>query len=331
MQSPKVTAEEIIAAYRETGSVWKAAKKVGLCGQSVWERLTRLGYRLPGSQWTEEENAALREMAGRASMADIAKALGRPYASVASRLSALGISGRVPKVRGDGLRGTGLTKSVTTQLAKELATFNGRLTHFCKQRGLKVDIVVKALQKHTPAFWAEYSRTASGLAEATCEYCRQPFYPLNKKQRTCTRKCQAHLRSDRQYFNGQRRNTIGMAEGVCQVCERERKSLHSHHVWGKEHDPDATFLIAVCAGCHELIGRLASMTICGDPEFFERLLIFAKMRRDGARRPLGFHCYVEFDELTQDEIDAEHESADEADVAHEAEMAEGAAVGSGGA
>jgi molybdenum-dependent DNA-binding transcriptional regulator ModE len=41
----KHTVEELIEAYKETGSVWKAGKKLGIPGQSVHSRLSALGYK----------------------------------------------------------------------------------------------------------------------------------------------------------------------------------------------------------------------------------------------------------------------------------------------
>ena len=39
----KATDEQVCDAYATTGSVWKAAKLLGMCGQSVHERLQKLG------------------------------------------------------------------------------------------------------------------------------------------------------------------------------------------------------------------------------------------------------------------------------------------------
>ena len=44
----KATDEEIIAAYGETNNVWKAAEILGMCGQSVHERLKRLKINCEG-------------------------------------------------------------------------------------------------------------------------------------------------------------------------------------------------------------------------------------------------------------------------------------------
>jgi len=52
----KRTNDEILKAYSETGSVWKAAEILGICGQSVHERLQKLGankvQRLP--KWKQD-------------------------------------------------------------------------------------------------------------------------------------------------------------------------------------------------------------------------------------------------------------------------------------
>src|SRR3989442_4726231 len=50
----RVTNEELVAAYKDTGSIWKAGKRLGLCGQSVHERLRRLGYEMTHQSWTVE-------------------------------------------------------------------------------------------------------------------------------------------------------------------------------------------------------------------------------------------------------------------------------------
>lgn len=297
-----VTSEQIVAAYKETGSVWKAAKRLGIAGQSVHDRMVRLGHPMPSQRWTDEEHAELRRLAGQCTLSEIVRRLGRPYGSVATKLSALGLTNQVRvakrKLR---LRGTGFNSTTTKQYLKELMAFDGTVTRFCRQRGLDVDILVKAAQHFEPDFWKQYTATKAAGELKRCEYCNADFYPANNVQRTCSRRCQAHARNDRKYFNGQRKTTIGLSEGVCQICLQEKQMLASHHVWGREHDPQAEFLIAVCRGCHQLIGMLASTKFAADSGFIERTVIFALMRRHGARRPPGYHCYVDIDELTAEE------------------------------
>lgn len=51
----------ILQKYEELNSVWAVGTAVGLCGQSVHERLTKLGIKMEGSgrNWTEKENSEL--------------------------------------------------------------------------------------------------------------------------------------------------------------------------------------------------------------------------------------------------------------------------------
>lgn len=57
----KVNNEELIAAYKQTGSVWKAAEIVGMCGQSVYERLSKLGIINRMNLWTLDDDKVLLE------------------------------------------------------------------------------------------------------------------------------------------------------------------------------------------------------------------------------------------------------------------------------
>jgi hypothetical protein len=302
---PKLaTTEQIIEAYKETGSVWKAAKKLGLCGQSVWERLKRAGYSLPGSKWTEDEINELIALAGHCTLAEIARRLARPYGSIATKMSDMGLTNRIRAAnKAVSLRGTGLTAVSVKRMTRELQTFDGALSQFCRQRGFSIDVIVKAIQKYEPLFWEQYTKEHAATAAQPCAYCNADFYPMTKKQKTCSRKCQAHLRSDKQYFNGQRKTTIGLSEGICQICLQPKKSLSSHHVWGKENDEQADFLIALCNGCHQILGQLASSKRSSDSDYLERLIIFSAMRRNGTARPVGYHCYVELEEMTQEEVE----------------------------
>ena len=56
----RVADQDLVAAYNRTKNIWKAAEEVGLCGQSVWERLKRLKVRLSHPQWTDEEAQLLK-------------------------------------------------------------------------------------------------------------------------------------------------------------------------------------------------------------------------------------------------------------------------------
>lgn len=55
----KATNEQLVESYVRLGSVWKVAKEFSMCGQSVWERVRRLGFE-DKDQWTREQLEELR-------------------------------------------------------------------------------------------------------------------------------------------------------------------------------------------------------------------------------------------------------------------------------
>ena len=56
----KVPDEVIIEAYNRIGNVWKVAEEVGLCGQSVHERVKRLGLKTNNPHFTDSEIERLK-------------------------------------------------------------------------------------------------------------------------------------------------------------------------------------------------------------------------------------------------------------------------------
>jgi Holliday junction resolvase len=55
----KATDAQVLAAYAKDGSCWKAAERLGMCGQSVHERLVRLGHIRPLRRLRAEETERL--------------------------------------------------------------------------------------------------------------------------------------------------------------------------------------------------------------------------------------------------------------------------------
>ena len=92
----KVADDVIIAAYKETGNVWKTAKKVGLCGQSVHERLVKLGIELNSNPFTEQDMDRLRREylifrdAGK--IADLAALMGRTKQFICRKAKEIGLT-----------------------------------------------------------------------------------------------------------------------------------------------------------------------------------------------------------------------------------------------
>lgn len=302
-----VPIEEIVSAYKDTGSVWKSAKRLGLCGQSVHERLKSIGWKMQSQKWTREELDELSELAKNLTIGEISRRLGRPYYGVAIKLSRLGIplsSKKVPTLKIP--RGSGFDRANVKKLLTDLERSSVTIYRFCRAQGIALDLFVRALQQYFPERWEQYTATHSTLSQIACAYCDRQFIPMTKKQKTCSRKCQGDRRRDLAYFGGNRRNTIGLNEGVCQLCQRrDVKGLSSHHVLGKENDQENTFLVALCPGCHQLVGTLAARKFTDSEIGWENLITLCMARRMAERdgNDVGVHACVDMEWLTDEDIE----------------------------
>jgi hypothetical protein len=303
-QQQRFASEDIIAAYRETGSVWKAAKQLGMCGQSVWERLRALGYAMASSKWTGEELTELRSLIDHCTLSEIAMRLGRPYNGVAIMASRLGIVTR----HGNRLkrripRGSGLTKPVVHRLVEDLQRWGGSIRAFCRARGLSIDLFAAAVQTHEPETW-RLMAWQRGLAEKVCPECGMAFYPMTAKQIACSRRCTGNHRRNQRYFGGRRTEAVGMREGICQLCLRPKTSLQAHHVLGKEHDPHNDVLVALCAGCHQLVTVAATRKVLDTDDGWERFIEFVMARRlaEQSSEFMGTHVCVDVEYLTKQQL-----------------------------
>ena len=300
----RVSTEEIVAAYQQTGSVWKAALILGLAGQSVHERLAAIDFPMGGRRWTSEEVDELRRLAGNLPIGEIAERLGRPYAGVACKISEVGVSGRVPGRR-EPKRGSGYNKESVAKHKRDLIVSNSSIRQFCVARGLSIDNLVTAFERYEGDWWQEWRAAHSMLPDRQCSYCSRAFTPMTKKQEFCSRKCGVDKKRDETYFNGNRRSTIGLAESVCQLCGKtEAHGLSSHHVVGKEHDPEAKVLIALCPGCHQIVGQLSNRRFLREEKGWEALISLCWFRQNGDRgTDQGVHVCVDIDAMTPEEPD----------------------------
>ena len=95
----KATDRQIINAYRKAGSVWKAAKALGMCGQSVHERIKKLKIKTSRNFWRKDEINEIESHynlhADTGTISVLAKRLGRTARSIHIKANRLGItSGR---------------------------------------------------------------------------------------------------------------------------------------------------------------------------------------------------------------------------------------------
>lgn len=297
---------EIINAYKSTGSVWKAGKQLGIAGQTVHERLRSLDYKLTNSAWSEEEIEELKRLANQLTIAQIANRLGRPYNGVALKISRLGLGNRFGNKQTKKIKRNGLyTKALVTGYMKEIDGNDFKVTKFAKQNGLQVEQLVAAIQKHDFNWWQKYSERNAVKAKTSCPYCEAEFWPQAHKQIYCSRSCANQARTDYSYFGGKRRETVGLLEQQCQLCGSiGSKGLSSHHVLGKENDPNNDYLIALCQGCHHIVTIVSGRRFIATPEAWEVLIQLVIMRKNGADKSmLGVFSSVDIDIITEENKD----------------------------
>lgn len=298
-----ISNQEIIDAYLETGSVWKAGKKLGLAGQTVHERLKALGHKLPGSDWTDEEVAELTALANQMTIAQIANRLGRPYNGVALKISRLGIGNRFGNKQSKKIPRTGeYTKAKVQEYVAELTQSNIKVTKFARTKGLGIEPLVNAIQRFEPEWYEKYCESNAVKPKGPCPYCEKEFWPLSHKQIYCTRDCANKARVDNSYFGGKRRETIGLLDGICQLCgQHTPKGLSSHHMLGKENDPDNNHLIALCSGCHNIVTILGGRRFVATEEAWEVLMQLVIIRKNGHNPDFrGVYTSVSIDMITAD-------------------------------
>jgi hypothetical protein len=302
-QPKRRTNEEIIAAYKETGNVWKAARLLGLCGQSVWERLKVIGYPMPCRNWEKRELEELRLLLETCTLSEAAMRLGRTYAAVASMASLKGFTtgyGNRHKCKN---RAPVMNHEEVLSAIDSLRGGSIAVTPLSRMIGVDVEMLVKYIQKIDMEFWKIYSQQ-HGTGKAICVDCGEEFYGMNKKQKTCSRKCREEHRANASYFGGKRGNTAGLKEGICQLCGKKKDKLSSHHVLGKENDQDSDFLAALCNSCHQVVGILGAKDFVENDEGWENLITFVMARRMRQNRPecAGIYACVEVEHLLADEV-----------------------------
>lgn len=292
--------EEAVAAYRETGSVWKAGKRLGIVGQSVHERLRRLGVPLAHQEWSRAELEEAQRLAVQGEpLAQIAARVGRTYHAVALKLSRTGVGSRRASWRWKPKRTEPLSRSRVHAFATLLNQEGWSVRRLARREGIAVTPLVDALQVCEPDAWHRYVVGHSPLRPRVCPGCRTRFVPLTGKQRFCTVRCRESHRRDLAYFGGRRLEAAGLRDGICQLCgQLSTKWITAHHVLGRDNDPDNAALIALCRGCHDLVTRLAARPWVEEPDVVADLIALCLARRG----QLGALVTVDIDRGTAQEI-----------------------------
>jgi len=134
----KSTDADLIAAYRDLGSIWLVAERFGMCGQSVHERLRRLGMDMSQNVFSDEEREILKKEYqrhrdhGRLDL--LAERLGRTKAFICRQARALGLTDQGAQKRYS--RWKYMTEAEATKLMDEFRTSTLTLDRWCKWKGI---------------------------------------------------------------------------------------------------------------------------------------------------------------------------------------------------
>jgi hypothetical protein len=118
--------------------------------------------------------------------------------------------------------------------------------------------------------------------------CGVEFQPVREGHVYHSSACRSRDERNESYFDGRMAEAEGWQNKQCQACrvlvKRPRK-FHIHHVFGY---PDHSRLVVLCAGCHELVSKLAWRRM--ELDGYERILAYALMQKQ--KRPLAVDIEV---------------------------------------
>ena len=314
MKKRRATNEEIIAAYKDTGSVWRAGERLGMAGQTVHKRLTGLGIKV-GNRWTEDDVQRLIELAETHTINGLGEALGRSYAGIACKLNELGITPAKHNRKKPRRKQDADIKRETAGHIEAIENQTGHVTTYCRQQGIRIETFVQRAERYFPEWWKAYRETHSELDPTTCKGCDAEFTPFSAKQQFCTRKCRNDHNTNMSYFGGNRDAALGFHQKRCVLCHEEKPAMSVHHTLGKENDPNNEGLVLLCSGCHQIVGHLGGRSY--SEEDWCNLVMLATIRRYGAEvaaNPalrLNVHVEARWVELSEQDLAEEAEELEE--------------------
>lgn len=92
----KVSDDALIESYARTQNIWKTGEEVGMCGQSVHERLSKLGIINKMNYWTEKDDRVLikkyTQYKNENRLDELAKELGRTKQFICRKARVIGLT-----------------------------------------------------------------------------------------------------------------------------------------------------------------------------------------------------------------------------------------------
>lgn len=152
----KITDEALVTAYAELGNVHLVADQFGMCGQSIHERLVKLGIKLKLPKFTDEEYARLkRDYAhyrehGR--VAQLAQEMGRAAPFLSRKAAELGIANASYKKTYAG-KWKHMPESGARMLFDSFKSSRLQMAQWCKRHGYAAEGFSTTIRQFWPDEW----------------------------------------------------------------------------------------------------------------------------------------------------------------------------------
>jgi len=152
----KATDPEIREAYEETKSIWKAGKRLGMGGQSVHERLVKMGVKLRNPKFTDAEILLLKSSyviyrdAGK--IAELATRMGREKTTICGKARTLGLTSPKHERRYYSIWKY-MDEDTARVIFEDFRNTRGTMGDYCRRKGLGELGFSRTMQRHFPDEW----------------------------------------------------------------------------------------------------------------------------------------------------------------------------------
>ena len=173
MSAPlKRTDDEVREAYARTGSIWKAAGELGMCGQSVHERLVKMGVDTSLNLFTKDDERYLAERyvlyRDAAQLQTLADEMGRTKAFICRKARALGLTDRNRKMR-PFRKWTDMPDAVLIGTWERFKRGRAGVNAFCRDNHYNIQSFTDAMRRVFPD---EYDAVVASKKPKSTQYAR---------------------------------------------------------------------------------------------------------------------------------------------------------------
>ena len=152
----KATDDQILAAYREHGGVWRAGAALGMCGQAVHQRLVKLGASTPVNLFTPaDDDRLVREYmlfrdAGQ--LDELARSMGRTKHFICRQARRLGLTDK-NCIRPYHRVWKGMSEEAVKTIFDNFRRSSMTLGLYCKSKGYDDLGFSRTMKEHFPGEW----------------------------------------------------------------------------------------------------------------------------------------------------------------------------------